>query len=102
MIIIPTKKLLLFGAGKVGRSLIGQLFSSSGYEVVFVDVDDTLVKALNEKRSYFVEIIAVHERKIFVVICRNFRYFHDIIVFGHIFLSNLSFFTETNIGLKMR
>jgi len=66
MIIIPTKKLLLFGAGKVGRSLIGQLFSSSGYEVVFVDVDDTLVKELNEKRSYFVEIIAVHERKIFV------------------------------------
>lgn len=66
IIIIPTKKLLLFGAGKVGRSLIGQLFSSAGYEVVFVDVDDTLVKALNEKRSYFVEIIAVHERKIFV------------------------------------
>ncbi len=65
-IITPRKKLVLFGAGKVGRSLIGALFSRSEYEVVFVDVDDTLVNALNEKRSYIVEIIAVQEKKIFV------------------------------------
>jgi len=65
-VITPKKKLLLFGAGKVGRSLIGQLFSLSGYEVVFVDVDDTLVNALNEKRSYLVEIITGQEKKILV------------------------------------
>jgi len=30
-----------FGAGNIGRSFIGQLFSRSGYEVVFVDTNIT-------------------------------------------------------------
>ena len=50
------KKLLLFGAGKIGRSFIGQLFSQGGYEVVFVDINRDLIKALNDKRSYKVII----------------------------------------------
>jgi len=49
-------KLVLFGAGKIGRSFIGQLFSRSGYEVVFIDKDRKVVDALNEKRSYNVYI----------------------------------------------
>ncbi|GAK49639.1 mannitol-1-phosphate/altronate dehydrogenases [Candidatus Moduliflexus flocculans] len=47
-----TKKLVLFGAGNIGRSFIGQLFSRAGYEVVFIDVNDTLITALNERREY--------------------------------------------------
>lgn len=50
------KKLVQFGAGNIGRSFIGQLFSKAGYEVVFVDVDQSLIKALNERREYKVEI----------------------------------------------
>ena len=46
------KKLVLFGAGKIGRSFIGQLFSRSGYEVVFIDIDTRIIDALNEKHSY--------------------------------------------------
>ncbi len=46
------KKLVQFGAGKIGRSFIAQLFSQAGYEVVFVDIDSTVVDALNERRSY--------------------------------------------------
>jgi len=49
-------KLVQFGAGNIGRSFIGQLFSRAGYEVVFVDVDPVLVAALNERRAYTVEI----------------------------------------------
>jgi mannitol-1-phosphate 5-dehydrogenase len=45
------KKLVLFGAGKIGRSFIGQLFSRSGYEVVFVDISKTLIDELNRKRQ---------------------------------------------------
>ncbi len=49
-------KLVQFGAGNIGRSFIGQLFSRAGYEVVFVDIDERLVRALNERRQYRVEI----------------------------------------------
>jgi mannitol-1-phosphate 5-dehydrogenase len=50
------KKIVIFGAGKIGRSFIGQLFSRGGYEVVFIDVNNELVKGLNEKRQYKVVI----------------------------------------------
>lgn len=50
------KKLLLFGAGKIGRSFIGQLFRRSGYEVVFVDIDQKIVNQLNHHRQYRVII----------------------------------------------
>lgn len=46
------KTIIIFGAGKIGRSFIGQLFGCSGYQVVFVDVDSTLINELNRRRSY--------------------------------------------------
>jgi len=46
------KKMLQFGAGNIGRSFIGQLFSRSRFEVVFVDINKELVKELNKKRKY--------------------------------------------------
>lgn len=46
------KKLIQFGAGNIGRSFIGQVFSRSGYEVVFVDIAEPIVKGLNEKQEY--------------------------------------------------
>jgi len=46
------KKMVQFGAGNIGRSFIGQLFSRSGYEVVFVDINKELIKTLNQKRVY--------------------------------------------------
>lgn len=50
------KKLVQFGAGNIGRSFIGQLFSRNGYEVVFVDIRGELVNALNQKSAYRVII----------------------------------------------
>ena len=50
------KKLVLFGAGNIGRSFIGQLFSRSGYEVVFVDIVEPIIEALNKRGSYNVII----------------------------------------------
>ncbi len=46
------KKILLFGAGKIGRSFIGQLFGRSGYEIVFADIDPRIVGLINETASY--------------------------------------------------
>lgn len=51
-----SRKLVLFGAGKIGRSFIGQLFSRSGFEVVFIDIDQQVIDALNQARSYKVYI----------------------------------------------
>ncbi len=48
---------VMFGAGNVGRGFLGQLFSESGYEVVFVDVDEPLVAALNLHRSYTIHLV---------------------------------------------
>lgn len=51
------KKLLQFGAGNIGRSFIGQLFSMSGYEVVFIDIDSQIIEALNQRHEYIVKIL---------------------------------------------
>lgn len=50
------KTLLQFGAGKIGRSFIAQIFSRAGYRIIFVDIDPCLVKSINEKGSYRVII----------------------------------------------
>ncbi|HLH79360.1 MAG TPA: hypothetical protein VKV29_03660 [Chthonomonas sp.] len=41
-----------FGAGNVGRGFVAQLFWESGMEVVFVEVNTTIVELLNARRSY--------------------------------------------------
>jgi mannitol-1-phosphate 5-dehydrogenase len=59
-------QIVIFGAGKIGRSFIGQLFGCSGYEVVFIDVDPIIIAGLNEKRSYRVVIKGEMDEEIFV------------------------------------
>ncbi len=48
--------LVHFGAGAIGRSLVGSLFSQAGYDIVFVDADQRVVEALQQRRSYQVVI----------------------------------------------
>jgi mannitol-1-phosphate 5-dehydrogenase len=50
------KKIVIFGAGKIGRSFIGQLFSRSGFEVVFVDINRKLTDELSRLQQYKVVI----------------------------------------------
>lgn len=49
-------KLLHFGAGNIGRSLVGPLFAGAGYVVTFVDTAAEIVTALQERGSYRVVI----------------------------------------------
>jgi len=51
-----TKTLVQFGAGNIGRSFIGQLFSRAGFEVVFIDIDEALVNRLNAAGGYSVVV----------------------------------------------
>ncbi|WP_457912058.1 mannitol dehydrogenase family protein, partial [Bacillus paralicheniformis] len=47
---------LHFGAGNIGRGFIGALLCKSGYDVVFADVNDAVIKELNDKGRYIVEL----------------------------------------------
>ena len=46
------RRVTVFGAGNIGRGLIGWLFGRAGWEVVFVDISRELVDLLNSERSY--------------------------------------------------
>ena len=51
-------KALHFGAGRIGRGLVGNILHRSGYQILFVDVSDLLVDALNLHRGYPLQVIA--------------------------------------------
>jgi len=51
-----TQRFVQFGAGNIGRSFIGRLFSAAGWETVFLDVDQRLVDRLNEAGRYRVVV----------------------------------------------
>ena len=50
-------KAVHFGAGNIGRGFLGQLYWNSGYETIFVDIDQELVRLLNERGRYTVHIV---------------------------------------------
>jgi mannitol-1-phosphate 5-dehydrogenase len=50
-------KAVIFGAGNIGRGFLGQLFSQSGYEIVFVELDPEIIDRLNADRSYPIHIV---------------------------------------------
>lgn len=54
--VMGNKSILIFGAGKIGRSFIGQLFSCGGYEVVFIDINKLMIDELNRRNNYNVII----------------------------------------------
>jgi len=63
-------KLIQFGAGKIGRSFIGQIFSRAGWEVVFIDIVHALIDELNRRREYRVEI---KDKSNYSLIIKNVR-----------------------------
>jgi len=60
------KKLVIFGAGKIGRSFIGQLFSRAGYQVTFIDIAQSIIDLLNQRNSYKVVIKAEKEEQLLI------------------------------------
>lgn len=48
---------LHFGAGNIGKGLIGNLLTKTGYEVCFVDVNQQAVDQFNRNRQYVVELL---------------------------------------------
>ncbi|WP_338788312.1 mannitol-1-phosphate 5-dehydrogenase [Metabacillus sp. FJAT-53654] len=50
-----------FGAGNIGRGFIGLLLHQSGYEVEFVDVNETVIDEINKEKAY--RVILANEQK---------------------------------------
>lgn len=94
------RKLLLFGAGKIGRSFIGQLFSRSGYEVVFVDIDHTLIDELNNRRQYKVIIKDDKEEEILIQNVRGIHFSDDEKIIQEIATSSIMAVSVGKYGLK--
>ena len=50
-------KILIFGAGAIGRGFIAPLFYRNGHKIYFVDTNTNLIKKLNYKKKYLVGTI---------------------------------------------
>jgi mannitol-1-phosphate 5-dehydrogenase len=48
----------MYGAGNIGRGFIGQLFSSEGYSVGFVDINKEVINRLNTDKEYPVDVVS--------------------------------------------
>lgn len=53
-----SEEILIFGAGNIGRSFVGQIFGRAGFTPVFVEVDKTVISALQQRKSY--EVVQYH------------------------------------------
>ena len=55
-----------FGAGNIGRGFVAQFLHESGYQVIFADVNDELIGALQQQPSYQVHEVGEGARTIVV------------------------------------
>ena len=51
------KKALHFGGGNIGRGFIGKILAEAGYEVVFADLNMTVIDRLNQDHGYTVHVV---------------------------------------------
>jgi len=51
-----------FGAGNIGRGFIGPTLIESGYDLIFVDIDESRINLLNSLREYPVVIVGEDEQ----------------------------------------
>ncbi|MEY3971750.1 MAG: hypothetical protein RLY84_143, partial [Actinomycetota bacterium] len=63
-----------FGAGNIGRGLIGARLQEAGYFVVFADVNQDLIDQLNEAGSYAITELGDTQNK---TTYNNFRALHS-------------------------
>ena len=48
---------VIFGAGKIARGYLGHLLALAGRQIVFIDVNENLVRLINERGRYTVHIL---------------------------------------------
>ncbi|KAH6612096.1 mannitol-1-phosphate 5-dehydrogenase [Boeremia exigua] len=61
------KKAVHFGGGNIGRGFVAEFLHNSGYEVIFVDVMDSIITQLQETPSYTVTEIGDDGERTFTI-----------------------------------
>lgn len=56
-------KAVVFGGGNIGRGFLGQLLFESGFETVFVDINQPLLDELNARNRYPIKIVCNEYQK---------------------------------------
>ncbi|KAF2676422.1 mannitol-1-phosphate 5-dehydrogenase [Lentithecium fluviatile CBS 122367] len=62
-----SKKAVHFGGGNIGRGFVAEFLHNSGYEVVFVDVMDSIIDALQKAPAYTVTEIGEDGERTFTI-----------------------------------
>ncbi len=65
-----------FGAGNIGRGLMGQLFQESGFDTIFIRANAFLVEQLNRRGSYPLRLLDPYSRSVRELIVSGFKTLH--------------------------
>ncbi len=60
-------KAVVYGGGNIGRGFLGQLLYQSGFETVFVDVNQAMIDKLNADQSYPIKIVSNEKQEEIVI-----------------------------------
>lgn len=93
------KSIVIFGAGKIGRSFIGQLFSRGGYQVVFIDQDENIIRSLNREKKYHIEIKDKKEETLLIEKVSGLHFSEKENIFRSLVNTNLAAVCVGNAGL---
>jgi mannitol-1-phosphate 5-dehydrogenase len=61
------KKAVHFGGGNIGRGFVAEFLHNAGYEVVFVDVMDSIIEQLQQTKSYTVTEVGEDGERTFTI-----------------------------------
>ncbi|GAM82511.1 hypothetical protein ANO11243_004920 [Dothideomycetidae sp. 11243] len=61
------RKAIHFGGGNIGRGFVAEFLHKSGYEVVFIDVMDSIIEQLQKTKSYTVTEVGSSDSETFTI-----------------------------------
>ncbi len=56
-------KAVVYGGGNIGRGFLGQLLYESGYETVFIDINQAMIDQINREGGYPIKIVCNEYQK---------------------------------------